>query len=372
MRLKWIFISTISFLVLWWVISSLNMPHTLSKKLKQVDTTVTKILSTQKIRDTNIRQELYKKLRVKRLSFGHIYKEYTVPGSFSLKDFQEALKNSVKRTGCELEKSQIDFGKDRNTLIAEISFKGYGLFSLKLIQRLPSKKITYKEPALMKPYLPAYVAIVIDDWGYSLNNLKSLSEIKNPLTLAVLPNLPYSERIAKEAYRKNFEVILHIPMEAHSKNVGNEKDTILTSMDKKAVISTLNNSIKSVPYIKGISNHQGSKATEDEALIKIILEELKNRNLFFLDSFVTPNSVCETLARSSGIKFAKRSAFLDNEEDPEYIKTQLRHLAYLAKKDGSAIGICHDREVTFSVLSETMKELEAEGIKFVKLSELVK
>ncbi len=372
MRLKWIFISLISLFALWWVISSLNMPRTLSKKLKQVDITVTKLLSRHKVTDTNIRQELYKKVRLKRISFGHIYKEYTVPVGFSLKDFQETLKSSVKKTGCELEKSQIDFGRDKNTLTADITFKGYGFFSLKLIQRLPSKKITYKEPPLIKPYIPAYVAIVIDDWGYSTNNLKSLSQIEKPLTLAVLPNLPYSERIAKEANKKNFEVILHMPMEAHSKNVGNEKDTVLTSMDRKTVITTLGNSIKSVPYIKGVSNHQGSKATEDEALMKIILEELKNRNLFFLDSFVTPNSVCETLAKSSNIRFAKRSAFLDNEEDPEYIKTQLRHLAYLAKRDGSAIGICHDREITFSALGEAMDELEAEGIKFVKLSELVK
>jgi polysaccharide deacetylase 2 family uncharacterized protein YibQ len=73
-----------------------------------------------------------------------------------------------------------------------------------------------------------------------------------------------------------------------------------------------------------------------------------------------------------GIRFAKRSTFLDNEEDGEYIMSQLNRLAYLAKRDGSAIGICHDKQISLSVLKETMDEFEADGIKFVKLSELVK
>ncbi|MBM3254490.1 MAG: divergent polysaccharide deacetylase family protein [Candidatus Omnitrophica bacterium] len=372
LRFKWIFIFVVSFLIIWRLFLLVSLPKSLIKKSRLIDTTVSELLSKNGINDTYLRQELYRKTKKKNVSFEHIYKEYTVPSKLSLKNFQAKLKFSLKNIGCELTRSQLDLGKDINTLGADISFKGYEIFSLKLIQKLPVKKISYKEPVLLKPHIPAYAAIVIDDWGYSLNNLEILSQIEKPLTIAVLPNLPYSERVAREANRRNLEVILHLPLEAHNKDIENEKDTIFTDMDKKEIIRSLERSIKSVPYIKGMSNHQGSKATEDPSLMKTIFEELKKRNLFFLDSFVTPNSVCEPLASSSGIRFAKRTIFLDNEEDAEYIKTHLKHLAYIAKRDGNAIGICHDKQISLLVLKELMEELEGEGIKFVKLSELVK
>ncbi len=371
-RFKWIFAILCAPLALWWIFSFIGLPGTLSKKSRLIDSTVTKLLLRDGINDTYLKQETHRRIKKGHVSFYLMHKEYSVPSRFSVKNFQSKLKSSLKDIRCELSKSQIDFGKDKNILDADISFKGYELFSLRLIQRLPVKKITYKEPVLLKPHIPAYVAIVIDDWGYSMNNVEILRQIEKPLTLAILPSLPYSEKIAKEANKKNFEVILHLPLEAHNKNIGNEKDTIFTGMDKKEITSSLDKSIKSVPYIKGISNHQGSKATEDEILMKAIFDELRKKKLFFLDSFVTPNSICEPLARSMGIRFAKRNTFLDNEEDGEYIRSQLSRLAYLAKKDGSAIGICHDKQISLSVLKETMDELEADGIKFVKLSELVK
>ncbi len=371
-RFKWICVILCAPLALWWIFSFIGLPGTLSKKSKLIDSTVTKLLLRDGINDTYLKQETHRRIKKGHVSFYLMHKEYSVPSRFSVKNFQSKLKSSLKDIRCELSKSQIDFGKDKNILDADISFKGYELFSLRLIQRLPVKKLTLKEPVLLKPHIPAYVAIVIDDWGYSMNNVEILRQIEKPLTLAILPGLPYSEKIAKEANKKNFEVILHLPLEPHNKNVGNEKDTIFTGMDKKEIISSLDKSIKSVPYIRGISNHQGSRATENEILMKTIFDELKKKKLFFLDSFVTPDSICESLARSTGIRFAKRSTFLDNEEDGEYIRSQLSRLAYLAKRDGSAIGICHDKQISLSVLKETMDEFEADGIKFVKLSELAK
>ena len=56
----------------------------------------------------------------------------------------------------------------------------------------------------------AQIAIVIDDWGYSLKNLPFLFEIKSPLTVSILPNVIYSTRIAEAVNkRKNFEIIVH-------------------------------------------------------------------------------------------------------------------------------------------------------------------
>jgi polysaccharide deacetylase 2 family uncharacterized protein YibQ len=230
-------------------------------------------------------------------------------------------------------------------------------------------------PKIVPPRIPVAVkgkiAIVIDDWGYNLNNLHIIEQIKEPLNCSVLPNLAYSRRVAEELHSRGFQIILHLPMEPHEK-YKLEKDTILTSMDETTIRDIVERDLASIVYAKGVSNHMGSRATEDTRTMGIVFKELKKRHLYFLDSFVSSKSVCFELARKMGLGFAKRDVFLDNKEEPRYIKQQIYKLKLKAKIYGHAIGIGHDRKITLEVLRETMPELEKEGYKFVFVSELVK
>lgn len=215
------------------------------------------------------------------------------------------------------------------------------------------------------------IAIVIDDWGYNLNNLYILDQIKYPLTASVLPNLNYSKTVAEELHRRGIEIILHLPMEPHEK-YRLEKNTIMTSMDDSGIKNILAQDLASVLNAKGVSNHMGSRATEDVRTMEILFKELKKRHLYFLDSIVSSQSICADLARKIGVRFIKRGVFLDNQEEPGYIKNQIYKLKIKARAFGQAVGIGHDRKVTLEVLKETMPELEKEGYRFVFVSELVK
>lgn len=228
------------------------------------------------------------------------------------------------------------------------------------------KKIP-KVPVVIK----GKIAIVIDDWGYNLHNLAILDQIKYPLTISVLPNLTYSQTISKELHKRGFEIVLHLPLEPWEK-FRLEKNTIMTSMDEHTIRDIIAQDLISVPSTKGVSNHMGSKATEDLRTMEIIFKELKRRHLYFLDSLVSSESVGFDLAHKMHILFTRRDVFLDNKEDPEYIKGQIHKLKTCARVYNQAIGIGHDQKVTLEVLKEVMPELEKEGYKFVFVSELVK
>jgi len=222
------------------------------------------------------------------------------------------------------------------------------------------------------------VAFVIDDWGYSLNNVEALLKIDRPVTLAVLPHLRYSKEISKLARKngKNYDVILHLPLESKS-GKALEQDTIRRNMKKERVISILKDDIEGVPGIIGVSNHQGSKVTENREIMKIILEELKKRNLFFLDSRTTPVSVCGSISGKIGLRHAERDVFLDlaqnkgEKQYKAYIKKQIRELMRITKTKGSAIAIGHDRKLTLEVIKESISDIEKENIKIVPLKQLV-
>jgi uncharacterized protein len=228
--------------------------------------------------------------------------------------------------------------------------------------------------AALKPRPPAVpqgkIAIVLDDWGYSLNNIALVDEIKFPLTAAVLPNLRYSKEAAEALHKRGFEIILHLPMESQSK-LGMEKNTILVSMGAGEISAIVRADLDNLGYARGVNNHMGSKVTKDTRVMEDVFGELKDKRLYFLDSAVTAYSVSSDLARRMNIPFIKRDVFLDNRLEPKYIKEQLNKLKTVAKKNGFAVGIGHDRRVTLEILKEMMPGLEQEGYQLVFVSELV-
>ncbi len=241
-----------------------------------------------------------------------------------------------------------------------------------------TKKIIKKstQPGLIiapaKKTAPPKIAIVLDDFGYGTANLQEFFSIGEPLTLSILPGEAYSREVAEAAAEKGYEAILHLPMEAMNPNIASEPRTIKTSMSKDEITADINWAISTVPGIKGVSNHMGSKATADINVMRTTLGLLKKKGLYFLDSRSTAESVCKQAASDIGVKFAQRDVFLDNESDINYIKNQLLSAKHIAEKHGSAIAIGHDRKNTAKALKEVMPEFAREGVEFVYLSELIK
>jgi len=233
-----------------------------------------------------------------------------------------------------------------------------------------------KKPLPQPMAIKGKIAIVIDDWGYTKKNLTARKEINEPLTMAILPNLPESSFILDEAKKNGYEYILHLPLESKA-NKAAEKDTIYCSMPDQEIKNKLHQALKKISGAKGVNNHQGSRATENKRVMACIMSELKRSGLFFLDSVTTDDSICKNAAKEAGVKIIERDVFLDTPaikmDDKgltDYVKQKLIELSNIAIKRGYAVGIGHDKKVTLSVLKEVMPKLEKKGIKFVFVREL--
>jgi len=241
----------------------------------------------------------------------------------------------------------------------------------------PTRKSLASPKAPSSPKIPSKVAIIIDDFGYNLNSTtRGLIELDYPITLAVLPRLSRSSEIALLAELSGKEVILHLPMEPcgypdSSKNPG--PGAIFCNLSEDEIRKRVKENFDSLPQAVGLNNHMGSKATEDQRVISTILEEVKERNLYFVDSLTTKDSCGLKVAQEKGVKSAARSIFLDHKDDPTYINGQFDRLVRLAHKEGSAIAIGHVHSKSIlNVLKERLPQLEEKGIKLVFASEVVK
>lgn len=216
------------------------------------------------------------------------------------------------------------------------------------------------------------VALIVDDMGYSLEAINELCSMGLPLTVAIIPYSPLASEIATISRQHDLEVILHLPLEAINNEGNHSKGMITAEMSEEEVIAIVEKNLDQVPYIRGVNNHMGSKITADSQLMNIILKRLKDRDLFFIDSRTTSNSVAYTIAQSLNIPSAYRHIFLDGELNESYIKGQLIELFRRAQKNGFALGICHPTKETLKVLKESFHLVDEYGLQPVLASQIVR
>lgn len=125
------------------------------------------------------------------------------------------------------------------------------------------------------------VALIIDDVGYNKRIAEGFLKLDAVLTFAIFPHSPHRNAIARMAVADGTEIMLHLPMEP----MGYPKydpgpGVLLSTMNTKELLAQLNANLESVPGIKGVNNHMGSKLTTDAKRMAEILRALKKRKLF--------------------------------------------------------------------------------------------
>lgn len=228
------------------------------------------------------------------------------------------------------------------------------------------------QPSILKAGLRPMVAIVIDDLGGEDRISQELLHWNLPITFSILPFKPHAKSLATEANRRGKEVILHLPMEPHGyPKIKPGEGALLYEMDEERLLRQLSKDIEAVPYIKGVSNHMGSRLMEDPEKMRIVFSELKRRGLFFLDNRTTPQTIGLKTAKSLGLRAMERTLFIDNSSNEEDIKKNLERLIQFSLSKGKAIGIGHPHSSTLKSLKEMIPKMKEKGIDIVPLSSLV-
>ena len=286
------------------------------------------------------------------------------------KTLETPLEQEFKAAKTSVSKKEEDETEEKNFYLWEIK----GKKKQKIILLFSCLKA--KPPAEEVPVIKAKnkVAIIIDDMGYSLGAIREITEIQKPLTVAILPFSPMAKETAQIAHRNRLEVILHLPLEAVNNEDGNNgiEGLIHSRMNQEEVLRAVDRSLDQVPYISGVNNHMGSKITTDETFMRTILERLKQRELFFIDSRTTTDSVAFDVAKTIGLPTAYRNIFLDNIVDETSIKKNLLALFKLAQKRGQAVAICHPTPQTLKVLRENLHLLDQYNLEAVPASRIIK
>ena len=228
------------------------------------------------------------------------------------------------------------------------------------------------QPSLLRRTDGPKIALVIDDLGGENHLSREFLLLDAPVTFSILPLRTYSRPLAAEAPQRGKEVILHLPMEPHGyPKIEPGEGALLQKMNEEELLLQLARDIDSVPNIKGVSNHEGSRLMEDPKKMKIILSELKRRGLFFLDSRTTPRTVGLRTAKSIGLRAMERTVFIDHSLREDEIRKNLEQLTRSSLSRGFAIGIGHPHAMTIQSIREMLPKTKEKGIEIVPLSTLM-
>ncbi|MFP4363297.1 MAG: divergent polysaccharide deacetylase family protein [Spirochaetia bacterium] len=213
--------------------------------------------------------------------------------------------------------------------------------------------------------------LVIDDAGYNLDQLQYFLDLQVPLTIAVLPQLGYSEQAAARIQAAGHEAILHLPMEAVS-TVNPGPGAVYIDMTAEEIFHTVETNMQSLGIqVAGMNNHMGSKATANANVMNTVLEYIRDNGLFFLDSRTTGDSVINHITQELALPYIKRDVFLDNDTDKEAIHQSFQAGIEIARNEGFVIMIGHVwcQELA-EVINEVYPTVEEQGFIFHPLSAL--
>lgn len=220
------------------------------------------------------------------------------------------------------------------------------------------------------------IAIILDDVGWNPDIVAQVKKIPIPLTLAILPDSPFGLKIARQlSGSPNIELFLHIPLEPEKTNTESllSEDFLSVLMDNEELKNRFNKYLeKFSPYIVGVNNHMGSKFTKNQEKMEVLLKEIKEKKLVYIDSLTTEKSFGYIEAKKMGIKTARRDVFLDNSTVREEIIQNLLKAGEIAKNRGTAVAIGHARTNTLKVLEEKIPEMLKDGYRFIPATKITR
>ena len=305
--------------------------HELLESKKKKSSVLDEQNSSQKISKDNKIANIYEEISDEKL------KEFS-------KKLQEQKEEFIAKTVIEQNISEQNTSKEQSTFEKTAEQAPKYSYSANSHSKLTSHKVPNGRPKL---------AIIMDD----ISTNAQASELKK-LSIKVTPSIfpPEKQHPKSAELAKEFSVyMVHLPLQAL--NYTNEKANTLHTGDSKEKISQHIKDIKKdFKDVKYINNHTGSGFTSDFKSTLALLDELKNSEIYFIDSLTTNKSTVLDASKKLGLKYAYRDVFLDNEQNVSKILKMINNAVAVAKKDGVAIAICHPYKSTFEALKIAQKD----------------
>jgi len=208
------------------------------------------------------------------------------------------------------------------------------------------------------------VALILDDVGYNLAELKRALQLPYPIAISIIPNAPYAVRAAKMAHAAGHVVMLHLPMEPANPMYRSRMDGafLRSGMSREDVRRIMLADLAKIPYVEGVNNHMGSRLTSLAEPMHWVMDVCRERGLFFVDSRTSKDSVAAKIAESEGLRWGERRVFLDNSLKEKDLEASWQIAERKRPHRTPVIVIAHPHDATLNFLAMHVKANDMHSI----------
>ncbi|WP_196160048.1 divergent polysaccharide deacetylase family protein [Reinekea sp. G2M2-21] len=194
------------------------------------------------------------------------------------------------------------------------------------------------------------LVLIVDDLGNQYR--AGVDAIANPwiTTVAIMPGRPYTRLLAEYANAQGKEVIIHSPM-SNTTDFPLGELGLDRTQGREAMIENVRLSVADVPYAVGLSNHMGSRLTQDTVAMDWLMRELQLHQLFFFDSRTVSTTQAWKVAEKRQVPWAMRHYFLDHFKEPAFMQSQWNEAITRVQNGENITVICHPYPETLAFLN---------------------
>ena len=225
---------------------------------------------------------------------------------------------------------------------------------------------------LAQPLPQGALAIVIDDMGQGPDVAEEAAALPFAVTFAIWPRAPHAREVAEIAATRRLDCLLHQPMEPQPRADHRRPDpgpgALLINMSAQEIRAVVNENLRALPTVIGLSNHMGSAFTGDISLCRTLAEILGGQGLAVLDSVTRSDPQLAPAAREAGLVALARDVFLDTRRDTAAILVALDAAAARARTKDMAVAIGHPHPETLRALRQWQ---DREGAAVVPLRRII-
>jgi len=236
------------------------------------------------------------------------------------------------------------------------------------------KQVTHSivvEPSEAVADRGAQIALIVTDLDQSPVAVYR-SFLKSPVlfSVALRPDKPEAARIGREVRLENHEVLLHLPMEPKGyPRVDPGKDAILLDLSRIEIEDRITRCLSEVGPVQAVVSRLGSAALNDPDVVRAVLDELKRRDLPFIDAHVSGHSMVEEIGEETGARTLTVAATLDGDRAAaSAVRDRIKEIVASAVQHGSIVVVVRPSTLVLDILQSELPRIKAQGVELVPIS----
>lgn len=214
------------------------------------------------------------------------------------------------------------------------------------------------------------VAIAVTSLGLMDSETNAAIEmLPGPVTLAFSPYADGLDDWFAAARAEGHEALLMLPMEPADFPLNDPgPNTLLGHLPEEENRIRLDWALSRAAGYPGVTNLMGSELAERPDVVRMLLQRLNERGLYYLDSQAVPRPAIADVALEVGIPYVANDRTLDIVADPVAIDRALESLEALALERGYAVGVARGFPVTVRRIERWARGLEDRGLVLAPVS----